>query len=264
MRKTNVPIKKNLAAKMALLILLAGFAGPGTRAYAGIPVIDGSNLSQNILSTVKTIAMALKQVQQYQKQLQQYENQLQNTAAPSYTWDQAQETMRGLDSSINTLNYYKNQLGSIDNYLGRFPDTAAYRNSPCYSPRGCTQAQWDELAQSRTLGNQSQKRATDALFKGLDRQQSNVVNDAARLRQLQSGAQGARGQMQAIGYANQLASHTANQLLQIRGLLIAQQNVIATRDQALANKEAQEAAAAAQLRRGIFTPSSRKSFRIGQ
>jgi hypothetical protein len=38
--------------------------------------------------------------------------------------------------------------------------------------------------------------------------------------------------MQAIGYANQLASQQANQLLQIRGLLIAQQNAIATRMQA--------------------------------
>jgi type IV secretion system protein TrbJ len=88
-----------------------------------------------------------------------------------------------------------------------------------------------------------------------------MVNDAARLQQLQSGAQGAQGQVQAIGYANQLASHTANQLLQIRGLLISQQNVIATRNQALANKEAQEAAAAAQLRSGTsFVPSPIKSY----
>ena len=43
--------------------------------------------------------------------------------------------------------------------------------------------------------------------------------------------------------ASQLASHQANQLLQIRGLLVAQQNTIATRNQALADREAQEAAA---------------------
>ena len=59
----------------------------------------------------------------------------------------------------------------------------------------------------------------------------------------QSGAQGATGQLQAIGYANQLASSQANQLLQIRGLLISQQNAIATRNQALADNEAKQQAA---------------------
>ncbi|HRE17780.1 MAG TPA: conjugal transfer protein TrbJ, partial [Rhodocyclaceae bacterium] len=50
------------------------------------------------------------------------------------------------------------------------------------------------------------------------------------------------------GYANQLASQQANQLLQIRGLLIAQQNAVATKMQADADKEAQQAAAGATSR----------------
>jgi len=63
------------------------------------------------------------------------------------------------------------------------------------------------------------------------------------LQSLQSAAQGATGQMQAIGYANQLASQQANQLLQIRGLLIAQQNAMATRMQAQTDLEARQQAA---------------------
>lgn len=256
---------KSLAAKLTLVAMLAGFPGAVSPAYAGIPVIDGSNLSQNVVTALQSVAMALKQIQQYETQLRQYQNMLQNTAAPNTNvWDQAQATMSRLNSSINSLNYYKNQLGSIDNYLGKFADTSTYMNSPCYTPAGCTQAQWTAMADSRTLGNQSQKKATDALFQGLDTQQTNMMNDAATLQLLQSGAQGAQGQVQAIGYANQLASHASNQLLQIRGLLIAQQNVIATRNQALADKEAQESAASVQLRRGTFTPSTRKSFGIGQ
>lgn len=248
----------NLAAKITLITVVLFTT---SRAYAGIPVVDGSNLAQNVISAIENIMSVLQQVQQYQTQLQQYQNMLQNTAAPpTNTWDQAQTTMRQLGSTINSMDYYRNQLGSIDRYLAKFPDTATYRNSPCYSPSGCTQAQWAELANSRTLGNQSQKRANDALFQGLDLQQRNLVSEAANLQRIQSGAQGARGQVEAIGYANQLASHASNQLMQIRGLLIAQQNVIATRNQALANKEAQEAAAAAQLRRGVFQPSQPKSY----
>ncbi|MBU5612650.1 P-type conjugative transfer protein TrbJ [Geomonas azotofigens] len=250
----------NPTARIVLVTVAMLAAWP---AHAGIPVIDGANLSQNVVTALQSVAMTIKQVEQYRIQLQQYQNMLQNTAAPSTnTWDEAQATMRQLNSSINSLEYYRNQLGSIDNYLARFPDTAAYMNSPCYSPAGCAPEQWAAMAESRNLADQSQKRANDALFRGLDLQQKNMVKDATTLQRLQGSAQGAQGQVEAIGYANQLASHMANQLLQIRGLLIAQQNVIATRNQAQANKEAQEAAAAAQLRKGTgtFQPSRRKSY----
>lgn len=253
--------QKSLAAKLALVMALTGLPGVIPQAYAGIPVIDGVNLSQNIVTAIEEVAQTLQQINQYQTQLQQYQNMLQNTAAPlTNIWDAAQSTMSQLNSSINTLNYYKNQLGSINSYLGKFADTATYMNSPCYSSAGCTPAQWAAMAGSRTLGNQSQKKATDALFQGLDQQQTNMQNDASTLQNLQSGAQGASGQMQAIGYANQLASHQANQLLQIRGLLIAQQNVIATRNQALADREAQEAAASSQLRMGTYRTSPAQSY----
>jgi P-type conjugative transfer protein TrbJ len=66
--------------------------------------------------------------------------------------------------------------------------------------------------------------------------------------------------MQAIGYANQLASQQANQLLQIRGLLIAQQNAMATKMQADADKEAQQQAAAAQLRKGSYRASPARTW----
>ena len=51
--------------------------------------------------------------------------------------------------------------------------------------------------------------------------------------------QSADGQLAAIGYANQLASNQSNQLLQIRSLLIAQQNAVASQMQAEADLEAQ-------------------------
>lgn len=66
--------------------------------------------------------------------------------------------------------------------------------------------------------------------------------------------------MQALGYANQLASQQANQLLQIRALLIAQQNAVATRMQAEADREAQQQVASEQLRRGAFQASPARSW----
>lgn len=235
--------QKILAAKKTVAAALVAGA-LSMPAHAGIPVIDGANLGQTVVSAMENVAQTIKQIQQYQTQIQQYQNMLTNTLAPaSYIWDQAQSTMSGLRNSIDTLRYYENQLGSVDAYLGKFQDTAFYRNSPCYSANGCTPAQWAALKDSQRFGSEAQKKANDGLFKGLKNQQQAMEDDARQLQRLQSSAQGATGQMQALGYASQLASHQSYQLLQIRGLLVAQQNAIATRNLALTDREAQEAAA---------------------
>jgi len=247
--------RKAFAAKSALVLALTSPAAV-TLAQGGIPVIDGANLTQTVMSAVENVAQTLKQIEQYRTQLQQYENMLQNTAAPSaYIWDQATTTMSQLRGAINTLDYYKRQMGSLDGYLAKFQDVSYYRSSPCFNT-GCTKAQWDAMTKNAgKLGSEAQKKANDALLKGLDQQQDAMENDARQLERLQSSAQGATGQMQAIGFANQLASNQANQLLQIRGLLSAQQNAIATRNQVLADREAIEAAADENFRKGEFKPS---------
>lgn len=233
--------RTSLAAKAALVVALS--AGPLAAHAGGIPVIDSANLSQTVMTAIESVAQTLKQIEQYQTQLRQYENQLQNTVAPAaYIWDRAQSTINGLMNAVDTLNYYKAQLGGVDAYLGKFQDVAYYRGSPCFSNAGCTATEWAAMSENRRLASESQKKANDAVFRGLDRQQEALRADARTLEQLQSRAQDAGGQMQALGYANQLASQQANQLLQIRGLLIAQQNAVATRMQAEADREAQQTA----------------------
>ncbi|WP_158146871.1 P-type conjugative transfer protein TrbJ [Vibrio fluvialis] len=234
---------KILAAKIRLLAL-GGIMAHASPVWSGIPVADGVNLQQNIISAMEAVTQTAKQIQQYQSQLQQYENMLQNTMAPaSYIWDRAQSTIHDLTQATNTLSYYQNQLGSLDEYLGKFQDVAYYRNSPCFSTTGCSETERTAMIQNRRLASESQKKANDALFNNLALQQDNLQTDARQLQRLQSAAQGADGQMAAIGYANQLASNQANQLLQIRSLLIAQQNAVGARMQADADKEALQQAA---------------------
>ena len=255
--------QKFLAAKVALAVtLMAGSITTMSPAQAGIPVIDGGNLVQNVMTAIESVAQTLKQIEQYQTQLQQYENQLQNTMAPAaYIWDQAQTTINRLIAAQNTLAYYENQLGSLDRYLAKFQDVAYYRSSPCFNGSGgCTPAEKAAMEENRRLASESQKKANDALFQTVADQQKALKDDARTLERLQGAAQGATGQLQAIGYANQLASQQANQLLQIRGLLMAQQNAIATRNQALADREAQEATSSEQLRKGSYKPSPARSW----
>jgi type IV secretion system protein TrbJ len=258
MKKHTMKQSMNSAASMPIIVVGLAVSMPIYALFGvGDVVFDPTNVAQTTITATEEVTQTLKQVEEYTTQLQQYQNQLQNTLAPAaYVWDQATGTMNKLRGSIDTLNYYKNKVGNLDSFLGKYQDVGFYRNSPCYSSRGCTAAEKAELDANMTLFSEAQKRANDASLRGIDQQQDAMEADARQLERLQSGAQGAVGQMQAIQFANQLASAQGNQLLQIRGLLIAQQNAIATRNQALADREAQEAAASEQLRMGDFKASS--------
>lgn len=244
---------KRLTVWSLIALLMIGPFPPviGTVQASGIPVFDGSNMTQNIISAMESVTQTAQQLQEYSTQLQQYQNQLQNTAVPSsYVWDAAQTTMSNLLGSIDTLSGYRSTLGSVNAYLDTYRDQNYYKTSPCFTVSGCTAAQRAALRTTEERAAEAQKRAFDASIRGIDQQQQGLTADATTLRRLQTNAQGATGQMQAIQFANQLASASGHQLLQIRALLIAQQNAETTRLQAQADKEARFAAASAQLRGG--------------
>lgn len=256
---------KNVKILAAKTIIAFAFmlANPVT-SNAGIPVIDGANLGENIATLVEEATQTVKQGMQYATQLneystqiRQYQTELQNTLAPAtYLWDQAQQTTGSLLGSINTLNSYKQQFGNLPTYLNQFKNISQYRgNNSCFAAGGCNGADYASIANSNQMASTAQQDANNASILGLDQQQSALSNDASTLTNLQSSAQSATGQMQAIGYGNQIAAEQSNQLLQIRGLLIAEQNVVTTRNQAIADREAQQAAAATQIRTGNFVAS---------
>ncbi|MCG8003230.1 MAG: P-type conjugative transfer protein TrbJ [Candidatus Thiodiazotropha lotti] len=228
-----------------------------TNVNAGIPTFDSINTIQSAMTTVEEIAQTLKQIQEYRKQIQQYQNMLQNTMQPAQNiWDEAMTTMNDLRSSIDSLSYYKTQLGSLHSYLEKFGDLDYYMNSPCFNGSGdCTPVEMEMLEETRSLGYESQQRANRALFEGLDHQQDAIENDARQLEQLQSAATSAEGQMEALGYANQLTSQQSNQLLQIRALMIAQQNAATTRMQAKMTEEARGQARLKQVTSWTYSAS---------
>ena len=228
-----------VAAAIFLLLLL------GARVEAGgIPVIDVTNITQTTIAALENVKQTLQQIDQYRTQLQQYEDQVRNTLAPAaYLWDQTNQIMQKVVSTIDTLENYKQQAGSIDAYLARFQDVNYYRSSPCFGPNGCTEAEMATLRQSQTAGSEAQKWANDAAIKGIELQQSQLKQDADKLVQLQQSAETAQGRMEAIQLTNQLASEQAAQLMQIRSLLLAQQAAEVARLQADADKDAMAKAA---------------------
>ncbi len=238
------------------------------QAHAQMAVFDSANFSQNVVSAKQSLLMTFKQIQQYCLQIQQYEQQIQqstnmvkNTVAPiAYVWDQALVTMNDVLQTINVVDRYAQQAGNLQAYLNQFEDVNYYRSSPCFGPNGCTQQQWAALQKTAIVGSQSQKQANDALVQEIAKQQVQMRQDATNLQLLQSQAQSAGGRMQALQAANQLASNEAAQLLQIRSLLVAQQNVAAAKQLTDSDKQAQAGAADQQSTSNFPDPTDEKGW----
>jgi type IV secretion system protein TrbJ len=207
------------------LVLVAALpiSSPG-----GIPVIDYSNLVQNTTTALKQVAAYAQQVQQYQLQLQQYANQVRNTVAPvAQVWQAAQGTM---NSVMGTVGIFQNG-SALQSYLNQFQNVNYWLSAP---PGNYTY---------QTAGSIAQKQANDAMVRGIVQQQAQIRADAATLERLQSQASTADGQMKALMAANQLAALQQEQLLQVRELLLQEQQALAVRNQTLANDEAMREAA---------------------
>lgn len=230
-------------------------------AFAGVPVLDGANLSQTTVSAIQNVAAVTKQIEQYKTQLQQYQNMLQNTAAPAeYIWSEADQTISKLLAAQDTLSYYKIQAGSLENYLELYQDAAHYESVGCIGSDACNLQDQHHITEAQRAASTAQKKANDSLLTIVSRQQDTLRLDANALTRLQRQASSAIGQMQAIQAANQLASAQTNQLLQIRSLLIAQQNAQATSNQIGADHDSRQIAADKRALRGQNSRSAEKGW----
>ncbi len=275
-------MRPRFSAAFVMLVLALSACDFVRAAQAGIPVVDSGNITQSTITATNNVKQTLgqaqtiakqaqqysKQIQQYQKQLQQYQKQIQqydldmlNTRAPdSFVWKEAESVIDELIDSIDTLGYYENSLGSINAYLGQFQDVAHYKSSPCFSEDGCSESEVSAIVRNEELSSESQKKANDALLKGLAKQQEDLKADAQKLELLQRASQTATGRLAVLQYANQFASLQASQMMQIRGLLMAQQNAMASEMQAQSNRTAQERASSTRLRKGGFKKSPSRSW----
>src|SRR5215471_21571170 len=218
-------MRKSVLTAVTLVVAAAlPLSSPGS-----MPVIDFSNLTQNVITALHQVSAYAQQVQQYQLQLQQYANQIRNTVAPAaQVWQQAQQTM---NSVMGTVNMFQGGQSQLQSYLNQFQNVNYWWSA---SPSSYT---W------QTAGSMAQKQANDALVNGIVAQQAQIRADAAILERLQSQASTAEGQMAALMAANQLAALQQEQLLQIRALLVQEQQALAARNQTLANDEAMREAA---------------------
>ncbi len=254
MKVSNIK-KKFLAAKItAVLVYGAGSIAmiKPEPAYAGIPVIDVTSLTQHILNAIQNVQQVLQTIQSYQTQIQQFQNQIVNTLQPAaFLWDDANNIVNNLLNEIDTVSNLANQFGTIDNYLNRFSDINTYRNAPCLAA-GCNRnqmTQWLQAQQNLKEDKSSELNDSNrAIIKGIEDQQAQIQADAQALRQLQNNAMGTQGEVQVLQSANQLSSNIASSLIQVRALLVSQQNAVAASQLLESDEKALQEAAEAQAR----------------
>ena len=237
---------KNLATQLIVVLFALGNIGyPSVIKAGGMAVIDIANIEQTTITALEAIDQTEKQIEQYQTQLQQYENMIRNTLAPTaYVWAKVEYAMNKLINLTNTIRYYEQQYGSLDGYMHRFRNVEYYRESPCFNlQEKCNDSAWKLLQKGQNTSTDAQKNANDSLLRGLSEHQNQIPLDAAHLQVLQQRTESAQGQMEALQYANQLAAYQANQLLQMRQMLIAQHNAANTLSQAEVDQKAMQQAA---------------------
>lgn len=234
---------------------------------AGIPVIDATNLAQTTISAMEAVNQTLKQIEEYALQLRQYEDQIKNTLAPSaYIWSQAQKTMNNVLALQDQLAYYSRVAGNLDGYLEKFGNPGFYRSSPYFAAPSTDPAtlekQRREVMQAEEWGLEAQKKTNDNVARTLEQQQEALALDASRLEELQSAAQTAQGRLEAIQYTNQLLAQQSNQMLQLRGALMAKMAADNAREQTNAAREARAQAAWEKAHESRYEKSPEVSWKL--
>ncbi|WP_206245845.1 P-type conjugative transfer protein TrbJ [Novosphingobium terrae] len=257
----NYAKNKLLRAGICLSAILA-IPSPANAQWS---VIDVSNLRQTTTSALQQVSALAKQVQQYQTQLQQYQNMITNTAqAPMQIWQQAQGAMSGLQSAANTLRMLSNTAGGVAGYLNNFKNPSFYINQTCFARNTCNATQLRALTDQQQAKADLLQATNQTVLTGISNQQTSIESEAAQLASLQSSASTASGQMQALMYANQFAGFQANQMLQIKSLLLNQRAAELAVQQVQADQQAMQAAARKQWSSGTgYDTSAGTAIRAG-
>lgn len=201
-------------------------------ARAQLAVADGAGIIQWIKQTATQAQQLQQQAQAYATQLRQYTNMIQNTVAlPYQVWNTVQGDIMQVRNLSNAASVLSGNSGTM---VQRLSSAAGYANQAV--ALGNIAGQFTTWQQ--TIGNN-----VSTLGQTLGLQQSQQANNAALIERLQAQSSSATGQMQAIQAGNELASATANQLIQIQATLAATAQLQAGGAVVAADRQASEDAA---------------------
>lgn len=189
----------------------AGMTLPATPAEA-IPVFDGANYAQNMLTAARTLQQINQQIQSLQNEARMLSNMERNLSRIDFPQlNQLQQRLREIDTLMGQARGIDFRVDQLDRQFRQlYPeafDQLVRRDQRAAGARARLDAAMSAYRQ--TMGVQSQIVA-------------NVRTDAQALAEIVARSQGAEGSLQAQQATNQLLALTAQQQLQIQQLMAAQ------------------------------------------
>jgi P-type conjugative transfer protein TrbJ len=223
-----------IGAALALALLAPGMA----HAQFGGIVTDIVAEAQTTETAIQTTASVAKQIQQYQTQVLQYQNMVQNTVAPvTNLYRQTTADISGAQNLLDGVTRLVPAGQSVTQYLSQFTGGGGLTASTDFCATGGLCAPQQFAAAQAAQGAAAQARDA-ALVAGSQTQLASLQSQATDLQSIGQASQGATGQMQALGYSNQIAAINAAASLQIASKLTQQ-----TAQEAADRLAAQQAAA---------------------
>lgn len=226
----------------AVLAATAGVSvSDPARAQWAVTCVNCSQTSTQLLSYARQAQQLQTQLQQYATQLRQYANMVTNTAAlPQALWGNVQSDIMQVRNLSNAASLLSGNAGSI---VTRLQSASGYATGAA----GLGNIAGQFTTWQQTIGNN-----IGTLGRTLGLQQSQQATNAGLLTTLQSHAQTAHGQMQAIEAGDELAHANAVQLQEIQATLSATAQMQAAGIAVAADRRA--AADAAMLHFGTSQP----------
>jgi type IV secretion system protein TrbJ len=226
-------------------ILLIASLSRGT-----LPVIDYNSIAQEIQQGLRQIQQYTTQLSQLQTEVNTYKNQILQATGLAQTaqiWSQAQQT---LSSVTGTVNMFRNG-GALQGYLQNAQNVNYWLSaSPSQQYSSQPAGYWSNTQQA----------ANGQMVKEIAQQEAQIQADAQTLQRLTSQAGSVGTQRQALDLANEMSGLEQKSLLEIRTLLVSEQQAVAARSGTVANGEAMRQAATQQFYGSQIAPQPHTGY----
>jgi P-type conjugative transfer protein TrbJ len=242
-----------MKSRFAAYIFIPSLMLSNNAGATGVPVVDLTNFGQNIMTAANTARTVAGLAKDYAVQIQMLQDQIRQAIGPvTWVFNEATLTYQTVRSYADMLYGLKQSGGSIESYLAQFQNSATYSQNPCFSPKGCSAADFAKLRATEEAASKAEKQANDAQLRGISLGQDQLSTDSKALTAMQGAAKTALSRNEMLGVGNQLSAADVNNGLALRQLLLQQQAADNARAATLANREAMQIAVDKQAMAGRF------------
>ena len=210
--------------KLCKRLAILGLAFLAPASWAGLPVIDGSNLVQSIITAKEEVVHTAQQAAMVENQIRQLENDIRHfqylarsvKQLSNMEWRSAGETLMNLRRISMTTGSIANRSADVVEDIYSWGGAVSRGQLPESDRRAIYLKQQQVAAGTHR-----------ASLASLKEQQRQMELESAMLERLMEEARTPEGEMQALQYGHQLAAHQIAQLQQTRMILMQMQESMA-------------------------------------